>query len=168
MSAVKGLGQRRLLGTFLFFFLIGNTLTLSQTITNTKDPKFFQEERSIKFGTLNEFAKLLEHKKETDSLVEIHKREMKIKDEIIASKDKQLRFYENQVVPNLNASIEILRKVQENEDQKNKLIQIDLNARIKKEKRKRFGFGIHAGYGIGLQGQTPTVGVGFSWLLFKW
>lgn len=97
-NTTKGVGLNLKCVISLICALIANYSIVSQTITDT---------REITYDRLNEFAKLVEHRKQSDSLLVQFGIESAFKDSLLINRDNVILQYKNEVVPALEARIRI-------------------------------------------------------------
>ena len=107
------------------------TLTLSQTITSS-------DSRNITYDRLNEFAKLIEYKKRSDSLFAQFKVEVSLKDSILKNREKVIFQYKNEIVPGFERRIEIKDSTLSTQDQIFKIKETYYTEEIRQQKRKKW------------------------------
>lgn len=106
-------------------------MTLSQTTTST-------DKRDITYERLNEFAKLIEYKRQADTLFTQFRLEMALKDSLLTNRDALIFQYKNELVPTLERRIEIKDSSIANQNQIFRVKEQFYTEEIKQQKNKKW------------------------------
>ncbi len=106
-------------------------MTLSQTTTST-------DKRDITYERLNEFAKLIEYKRQADTLFTQLRLEMALKDSLLTNRDALIFQYKNELVPTLERRIEIKDSSIANQNQIFRVKEQYYTEEIKQQKNKKW------------------------------
>lgn len=162
---------KKRLTLFSIIFIAVNFSIQSQNTSNTNDPPFFNEERPIKYGKLNEVSKYIEFKIQADKRDSIQKRQLAIQDSIIAAQNDIISRYENKVIPNLNHQISLLLMKEEKQNELDAIRDEKWKLEVARIKGKRLGVGGYIGYGATLDGFSikalPSIGLSFHYTVFR-
>lgn len=104
---------------------------LSQTTTNS-------DSRDISYERLNEFAKLIEYKRQADTLFAQYRVELALKDTLLSNRDKVLFQYENEIVPGFQRRIEIKDSTISTQNQIFRVKEDYYSEEIKQQKNKKW------------------------------
>lgn len=114
------------------------TLTHSQYLLNTDPPIEEGPKREVSYFRLGEFAKFVEHKRVSDSIVKAKRGEIRGLQLIIDTDQAKLKQYEFVIVPALERRIEVKDSTIVNQGQKSKLL-LDLkDTQLKRQKNKKW------------------------------
>jgi len=97
-----------------------------------------QDQRQISYDRLKEFAKLLEHKKQTDSIFIQYRVEMLLKDSIIANRGLIIKQYEAEVVPSYQNRIRLKDSTIQTTNQIFNIKETYYKDEVKRQKRKKW------------------------------
>jgi len=113
-------------------------LTHSQDTLNTDPPIEEGPTRDISYYRLGEFAKFVEHKRVSDSLVKAKTGQIKSLQLVIDTDQATIFQYEFEVVPALERRIEVKDSTITNQGEKSKLL-LDLkDVQLKRQKNKKW------------------------------
>lgn len=152
-------------------FILASNLIVSQTTSNTSEPSYFSESRSITYRNLNEALKYAKFKSKADERDSIQKKQLSIKDSIIKAQANIIERYEKNVLPNLQNQISILLIKNEKQEELNDIRDEKWQLKLDNLKRRRIGIGGYVGYGANFNGITistsPSVGVSLHYTLLR-
>ena len=104
---------------------------LSQTTTNS-------DSRDITYERLNEFAKLIEYKRQSDTLFTQYKLELALKDSLLLNRKLTLEQYELEIIPGYERRIQIKDSTISTQKQIFSLKEDFYTEEIKQQKNKKW------------------------------